>query len=166
MKPALVNESLGLVQSALEQWLSFKKYLVLATSNEEIVQEYESDFLENKSNLARATRALGEKMKEVGRLDIGEKLLKELLNKCVSITNISHLPPADKRQLLKDWHTVFIKLSRAIGALKMLSEGYVPEEATKKKKKKKAGMAAYAVPAIVVVVIAGGIWFASFMGLF
>lgn len=166
MKPAVINESLGLVQATLEQWLSFKKYLVVATKNEQVQLEDENNFLEVKSNLARTSRALGEKMKEMGRMELGEKLLKELLNKCVSMSNISNLPPTDKRQLLKDWHKVFIKLSRSIGALKMLSEGYVPEDTTKKKKKKKMDLASLKVPIIVVVVIAAAVGFAKFMGIF
>lgn len=166
MKPILINESLGLVQSALEQWLSFKNYLVLGSTSNKISQEDENSFLEIKSNLSRSNRALGEKMKEAGRMDLGEKLLKELLTKCVSISNISSLPPPDKRQLMRDWHKVYIKMSRSIGALKMLSEGYVPEDATKKKKKKKFDVSTLKTPIIAIVIIGVLVGVLKFMGIF
>jgi hypothetical protein len=165
MKPAQYQENLGLIQTTLEQWLTFKKYLMHAYNNEDVLPEHESSFLEIKSNLARSSRALNEKLKEMGRMDLGEKVLKELLSKCVSVQTISTLPPPDKRQLVKDWHKVFIKMSRAIGALKMLSEGYTPEEATKKKKKGKMDIKSMAVPAGIVAVILIVLGVAYFMGL-
>ncbi|MDK2973135.1 MAG: hypothetical protein PWP23_2890 [Candidatus Sumerlaeota bacterium] len=139
MKKAVIDEHLSLVQGTLEQWLTFKKFLLLAFSNEPITSEAEGNFLEIKSAVARNIRTLGERVKDTGGIDYGDKIVRELLNKCVSATSVRSLPDADKRTLYKQWHTAFVRLSRSVGALKFMSEGYVPQSGGKGKKGKKSG---------------------------
>lgn len=169
MKKNPVADNLGLVQGTLEQWLTFKKFLLLAFSKDEISHDAEGSFLEIKSVVARNVRTLGERAKDMGGLDYGDKIMRELLNKCVSATSVRALPEADKRNLYKQWHTVYVRLSRAVGALKFMSEGYVPVVATKGGKKKgkgggKGGMVAIGVGLAIVAVI-GAVVLAAVLGL-
>lgn len=125
MKMPQIQENLGLAQSALEQWLGFRRYLAKAFSEDPIASEEESGFLEVKSQIARSIRAVGERIKEKEYYEGGDKA-NTLLRQCVSVGHMRSLNAADRRQLLKDWHMVFIQLSRAVGAFKFLSEGFQP----------------------------------------
>ncbi len=178
MKKTVVNDNLALVQNTLEQWLSFKKYLLKSFSEEaEIDSDDESNFLEVKSSVARNIRSLSERLKEVAPLDYGEKHIRELLNKCVSVSHIRSLPAPDKRALFKEWHGAFISLSRCVGALKFMSEGYIPPPPSKdgkggkgKSRKSKSGGGGNKMPMIigivVVLLVGGGIVGAKVLGLF
>jgi len=140
MNKAAVNENLELLQSTLEQWLSFQKYIKRSMADQPANPSEETAFLEIKSNISRTSRSIAEKMKAVGKMEFGEKLMRELLTKCVSIDHMYKLPPSDKRGLMKEAHVVTVRMTRTVGALKMLSEGYVPQEISKKKKRKKGEM--------------------------
>jgi len=155
MKKQVIEENLALVQNTLEQWLSFRRYMTKAFSEAEIASPDETDFLEVKSAIAKNVRNLGERMKEIGALDYGEKSIRELLNKCVSVSHLRNLPPRDQSGLRQEWHVVFVRMSRSVGALKFLSEGYVPQTAAKGRKRRKGlgkGAIAGIVAAVVVVV--------------
>lgn len=169
MKKAVIDEHLSLVQGLLEQWLTFKKFVLLAFSKEEISSESEGNFLEIKSAVARNVRTMSERVKEMGGLDYGDKIVRELLNKCVSASAVRGLPEADKRGLYKQWHTAFIRLSRAVGALKFMSEGYVPPVKGKGGKAggaaKGGGAAGLIVGIVVVVLLLAGLAVAWFLGL-
>ncbi|MDX2176961.1 MAG: hypothetical protein SF028_10890 [Candidatus Sumerlaeia bacterium] len=125
MKMPQIQENLALVQGALEQWLGFRRYLAKAFSEEAITPEEESGFLEVKSQIARAMRSVAERIKEKEFYTGGDKAA-VLLKQCVSVGHMRSLTPPDRRTLLKDWHGIFIQLSRSVGVFKFLSEGYVP----------------------------------------
>lgn len=162
MKKEAIQENLALVQNTLERWISFKKFLLFSYTDQEIGSEEEANFLEIKSNVARNVRTLGERFKAAASgMDYGEKTIRDLLNKCVSVTHLRGLPLNDRRHIYKEWHTAFIRLSRSVGALKFLSEGYVPPDPTKKKKGK--GGAVSAIIAVVVVVLLAVVGFAIWL---
>lgn len=164
MKPLISSDTVPTVQSMLTQWITFKEYLTLAFGDDPPTAEDDQAFLEIKSNIARAMRSLGEKLKDA-KLDYGERAMREILNKCVSVGHIKALPMNDKRALLKDWHGAFIRLSRISGAVSLLSTGYVPRAARQaaasaKKKSGGGGMVFYIVGAIVLIGLAVGGYFA------
>lgn len=158
-----IDQNLTLLQGMLEQWLSFRKYIDRSFDDTPASAEEETGFLEIKSSISRSSRTVAEKIKSVGKMDFGEKVLRESLTKCVSVDHMKKLPLSDKRSLVKDWHGVFIKLSRSVGALKMMSEGYLPLDPAKSgKKKSKKGMGKPMLIVIVLIVLAvlgGGIYF-------
>ncbi len=125
MKPAEVQEAAGVVHSMLEQWLGFKRFFLKAFTTEPLAPDDESTFLEVKAQLARSMRSLGEKINEKEFYFGGDKA-NALLRQCVSVNHLRSLPFPDRRLLYKDWHTVFVHLSRTVGAFKFLAEGYVP----------------------------------------
>jgi len=135
MKKQPVLENLGLVQNTLEHWLSFKRYVMKGFGEDAITPEDETGFLEVKSSVAKNIRSLTERLKEVGNFDFGGTIVRDQLNKCVSVGHLRALPMSDRRAMLKEWHVVFVRLSRTVGALKFISEGYVPQVPGAKKKK-------------------------------
>lgn len=168
MKKVVIDEYLTLVQGTLEQWLAFRKYLLKAFSDEEIGPDDETDFLDIKSNVARNVRTMSERIKGYAGLDYGDKMIRELLNKCVSANTLRTLPEKDQSALLTEWHKVFIRLSRSVGALKFMSEGYVPPAPGTGKKgkkgKKKGGNKGVAIGVGAAVVVVVGVVVAYFLG--
>lgn len=164
MKPLISSDTVPTVQSMLTQWVAFKEYLTLAFGEDPPQAEDEQSFLEIKSNIARAMRSLGEKLKDT-KLDYGEKAMRDILNKCVSVAHIKGLPLNDKRGLLKEWHGGFVRLSRISGAVALISTGYVPRAhrqaaAAARKKAGNGGAVWWIVGAIVVIGLAVGGYFA------
>jgi len=159
MKKQAVDDNLTLVQNTLELWLSFKRFMLRSFADAEIGSSDETDFLEVKSSLSKNLRSLTERIKLVGNIDFGEKTIRELLTKCVSVSHLRQLPKNDQKALKKEWHGVFIRLSRCVGALKLLSEGYVPPSLGAKGKRKKGGSGSkkgLVIGIVVTVVVIGG----------
>lgn len=166
MKKQAVDENLTLVQNTMELWLSFKRFMGKAFSDAEVGTGDETDFLEVKSSLSKNLRTLAERIKLVGNIDYGEKNIRELLTKCVTVGHLRGLPKNDQKNLRKEWHGVFIKLSRTVGALKFLSEGYVPPAPAAKGKKKKGASPMVIGIVIAVIALVGLIAAAAFLGIF
>ncbi len=164
MKQQAIDENLTLVQNTLELWLSFKRFMLVGYSETEVSAADETDFLEVKSSVSKNLRALSERIRAVGNIDYGEKTIRELLTKCVSVSHLRNIPKSDQKAIRKDWHSVFIRLSRTVGALKFLSEGYQPPPVGGKTKKKK-GPTPMVIGIVVAVVIGIAIAAAVFMGL-
>ena len=154
-------ENVSLVQSVLEKWVALKTYLLKGFETGEIAIDDESHFLEIKSEVTRGIRSLSERLGET-KLDYGDKIVRELLGKCVSVTHVQGLPIADKRSLLKEWHRAFILMSRTSGALAFLGEGYVPKAPKKTSVKQSGGGSGaknYITGIIVLVVLAAAVYF-------
>jgi len=165
MKKAVIDDHLHLVQSTLEQWISFRRFMNKAFSDSEIAPDEEPSFLEVKSNVARNIRTITERSKSFPGLDAGDKIIRDMLTKCVSVAHLRALPPADQKVLLKEWHQSFIRLSRSVGALKFLSDGYLPDSMSGKKKKKKGGAPkGVVIGGVVAALAAGGVVVAYFLG--
>ncbi len=154
-------ENVSLVQSVLEKWVTLKSYLMKGFEEGEIPIDDESHFLEIKSDVTRSIRALSERLGET-KLDYGDKIVRDLLGKCVSVNHVQGLPMADKRQLLKDWHKAFIMMSHTSGALAFLAEGYTPKAPKKAGVKKSAdggGARKYAIGVVIVALLGAGVWY-------
>ena len=136
MKKNLVDDNLQLAQHTLEHWLSFKRYLIKSFGEDPVAAEDETNFLEVKSAVAKTLRTMQERMKSFVGIDYGGSQIRDLLNRCVSVGHLRNLPPTDKRNIYKDWHSVFIRLSRTVGAFKFMSEGYIPPPPKGKQAKK------------------------------
>lgn len=111
-------------QNLMQLWIRTKSFLLKAISEQPITREDEQAFLETKSDISRYQRVLGPKLPEDA--DFGASRMQELLRQSISIGHLRGLPKSDKQNLLTAWHHVFIRLSRATGALQFVVEGYVP----------------------------------------
>jgi hypothetical protein len=156
-KVSIYTENLGAVQDTLEQWLSFKRFLLKSYGEEKLTPDDEAAFLEIKSSVTKGVRTIGEKLKPLA-LEYGQTTIRDMLNRCVSLTHLRALPMPDRDQLLKSWHTVFVKMSRTVGALKFMEEGYRPPQPKKRKKAKKGGVGMNAPTIAVVLAAAAAAW--------
>lgn len=124
MKTQVIAANLEGFKNLLQLWVSFRKYFQRSFTSEPISRQEEQDFLELKSTLAKSYRALAQRSNELFYYG-GDKIL-EILRQSISVGHLRALPIGDKRMLYTNWHTVFVYLSRTVGAYRFLAEGFVP----------------------------------------
>ena len=131
-KPPSPSEvALAEAQNLLQLWMNTKSSFAKANSEEEITREDEQSFLETKSEISRYQRTLTPKLPE--GVTFGADRMQELLRQSISIGHLRNLPKVDRTNLLVQWHYVFVFLSRAVGAMQFMTEGYVPPPRVKSK---------------------------------
>ena len=154
-------------------WLRTRQFFAKANAEEPITREDEQQFLEMKSEITKYQRTVTPKMP--ANVSFGGDRMTELLRQSISISHLRGLPKPDRMALLSTWHTVFILLTRAVGALKFIAEGYTPSQSgskgaggsnisdLKKAAAKKSGeKPAWMTPkfCIILVLVGGGVYFA------
>lgn len=125
MKKPQIIECGQLSQTALEQWIGLRGFFLKASSTAEITVEDEAHFLEAKSQINRGFRGLADRIDQK-IFYCGADKAQDLMRQAVNVSHLRTIPVADQKNLYKQWHTVFVHLSRTVGAFKFLSEGYVP----------------------------------------
>ena len=100
------------------------RYFLRSFSQDPVSHEEEDDFLEVKSNIARYQRVIQKKIQDA--LHYGADMMQEILRQSISISHLRTLPISDRQKLYRSWHTVWIYLTRTLGAFKFFEEaGYV-----------------------------------------
>ncbi|GAB4312289.1 MAG: hypothetical protein Kow0059_02710 [Candidatus Sumerlaeia bacterium] len=130
MKPNEVDEALQLARQMLQTWMQLKRFLIKANTSEPLTKDDERQFLEGKSEAARLQRSLTEKVKD--KINYGANRLQDFLRQTISVSHMRNLPVNDRRALFKEWHVVYIQLTRLAGALEFAQQtGHVPRGARK-----------------------------------
>lgn len=125
-KTDLANEqALQEGQQLLNLWLQAKNSLAKAFTDAPVSQEEERQFLEVKSSVSQYTRLVSQKLPP--DVKIGGERMQELLRQAISISHLRGLPKSDKQTLVANWHASFIQLTRAVGCLQFITEGYQPQ---------------------------------------
>ena len=146
--PVEVAQLKGSVKELLETWMRIKLAFQKAFSREEITPEQENAFLQLKSDLSRHYRSVGSRLPKDLQFD-GDQMM-EMLKNAISMQHLQNQPVNEKRRIFNFWHQVYVKMTRTLGALETIDEGYFPslhrealktpkpkEGKGKKKKKKK-----------------------------
>ncbi len=120
-----IEEIIEDAKHLLENWLKFKKYLQKSFTQEPISMEDETDFLESKSIIAKNQRMVGEKVKDM--FYYGADKIQALTRQCISVAHLRSLPILDRRNLLVEWHMVYVRITQLAGALALMKEGYIPK---------------------------------------
>ena len=165
MKPREVQELLDLTQTTLGLWLRYRQYFQKGMSKDPIGPEEEAEFLSTTSTIAQNIRKIGQRVDEK-EFPFRKEEISGQLKSSISIAQFRNMPAADQKVFYREWHVSRVYLSRTVGALKFIQEGYVPapKAAAKagaksggaKAKKKGAGgfpVKPVAIGAVVVVVI-------------
>lgn len=124
-----IEDILGDSQHLLENWLKFKKYLMKSFTQEPLSEDEEGDFLEVKSIISRYQRMVGEKVKDT--FYYGPEKIQTLTRQCISVGHLRSLPLPDRRNLLVEWHSVYVIITRLAGAFNFMKEGYIPKAKAK-----------------------------------
>lgn len=155
-------------QQLLQLWLRVKGFLAKAFVDTPVSPEEERSFLETKSAVSQYTRMVSQKLPP--DVKIGGERMQDLLRQAISISHLRGLPKADKQALIANWHAAFISLSRAVGCLQFILQGYVPsQKQTKsgtnikdlkgKKKKKEVNVGKWVVRLILLAALIGVVMF-------
>lgn len=112
------------VKKLLEMWMKTKLVFTKAFGEEEISREHETGFLNLKSEITRIYRTLSDKLPPGLRFD-GDKAM-DLLKNAMSMEHLQKLPPSERQNIFKIWHAVYIRLTRTLGALETMQQGYYP----------------------------------------
>ena len=116
-------------KALLDLWLKYKGLIALAFSNRPLSDGAEQQFLEVTGGLQRQQRAV---LKVFPRdINFGNKVMTALMRDSVSLQHMRDLPEYDKKRLYNSWHSVYVELTRAVGAMRFIAEGYVHKPATK-----------------------------------
>ena len=126
MKQLEAKEASDIAKNLLQIWIALKKFFLKANSNEPLTKDDERQFLEMKSEVAKIQRTLGQKLKDA--LYFGGDKLQNLLRQAISVSHLRNLPVTDKRILYKEWHVIFILVTRVVGALEFIQSGYIPSK--------------------------------------
>lgn len=122
--PTPLEVALAEAQNLVNLWLKTRTFFAKANTEDPITREEEQAFLESKSEISRFQRILAPKLPPDASFG-GERMI-DLLRASISIGHLRGLPKPDRLVLMANWHAVFVYLSRTIGALQFMVEGYVP----------------------------------------
>jgi hypothetical protein len=141
MKQKDILDSLDLAQSILGQWVRYRDFFYKAISAEAIALDEETQFREVTSTLAQNIKRLQQRIDEKKFPFRGNEISAQLKN-VISVQHMRNMPVADRKVFYKEWHLSMVYISRTMGALKFLSEGYQPPlpKAAAGKKGKKGGI--------------------------
>lgn len=129
MKKQEASENQQLLNNILQHWLTFKRFVLKAFSQEPVTPEDEQEFLEAKSHINKITRMLSERIKALGFE--GDKI-GGILRTCISVSQLRGMPVPDRRGLYKEWHSIYVSLNQAQGAVDFIGEGWEPRTAPAK----------------------------------
>ncbi len=124
------------IQEMHKIWLQIRNLLVKANTHQPITAEDEKRFLEFKSEASKIQRILHNKIGE--RVSFGSEKIIDLLRRAVSLNQARQLPENDRREILANWHAIYILITRTLGEYQYYVDN--PKGGTKKfsEKKKKS----------------------------
>ncbi len=169
MKKQIALENLQVLDATLQKWLLFKRHFLKAFTQEPLTPEDEHEFLEIKSEVAKNSRLLTERLKDI---QFGGDKIGNILRQCISVDQLRSLPVPDRRGLYKEWHVIFVYLSQARGALEFISAGWEPRvievkegmsirdiKAGGKAEAKKKPIGKIIAIVVVLIAVAGGVYY-------
>ena len=124
LTPSVVESLEGEIQSLLEMWMRVKLAFVKAYGDAEITPELERGFMQIKTELSAAYRNIEGDLVPGLKFD-GEKMA-ELMKNAINMRHVRRQPTADRTTTFVLWHRIYVKLTRALGALKVIRSGYYP----------------------------------------
>lgn len=127
MKPKELQENLDLAQQTLGQWLRYRQFFRKGTSDEPISSQEEQEFLETTSAIAQNLRKLGQRIDEK-KFPFRKNEIAAQLKSTMSIGQFRNMAEPDRKKFYKEWHISLLHLTRTVGALKFMTEGYRPKE--------------------------------------
>ncbi len=159
MKKKELQEALELTQTLLGQWIRYRQYYLKGISDDEIAPHEDTEFLATTSNIAQTVRKLTERLDEK-QYPFKSKEISALIKSTISINYFRTIPENDKKTFYSQWHVIRVYLSRTVGALKFIEEGYIPPVGGRKgaatKTKKKGGGGKIVMIIVAIILVLGG----------
>jgi len=114
-------------QQLLRQWESLRTLALMGLDpNAHIGGEQERNFLDLKSAISTAGKPIQATLPK--ELSFNEGKISSILKNCVSLSHLRGIGDKDRETLLADWHEVWLQLTRSVGGIEMVSQGWKPLE--------------------------------------
>lgn len=109
----------------LDLWRKYKQFINFAFGEGNITQDAENQFLSLTGALQQEQRVL---LSTLPRdINFGSDKMTDMLRDSVSLKHLRDMPKVDKGTALANWHSAYILLTRAAGAMAFIAEGYKHE---------------------------------------
>lgn len=106
----------------LDYWIKLKSFILLAFGDKELTVDHEQQFLALMTGLQKQERAV---LQFAPRdIDFGSGKMGDMLRNAISLDHLRDQPESDKEKLYGDWHSIYILMTRAVGAMAFVAEGY------------------------------------------
>lgn len=124
LTPTDVGELHENVKKLLELWMKIKLVFIKAFGEDAITRDHEMGLLNLKSELGGIYRIISDKLPPGLKFD-GDKAM-EILKNAMSMEHLQKLPQGERQNVYKNWHGVYVRLTRTYGALETMKQGYFP----------------------------------------
>lgn len=124
LTPDVVDELFDQNKKLLELWMQIHSVMVKALADEPLTDEQETQYLQLKGEISRIYRLVSEKL-PTGLFFDGDKMM-EMLKNAMTLEQLQKFPLPERQNFQRTWHLIYIKLTRALGALEVMQHGYYP----------------------------------------
>lgn len=114
------------LQNLLQMWMKIRKVFVVSFSGRPITSEQENTYLQLKTEISRVYRGTADRLSKGLHFD-GDKMT-ELLKSAMTMEHLSGHEPDTQRKILASWFSIYIKMTRSLGALETIKTGYYPHQ--------------------------------------
>lgn len=124
LTPKVVPELQVQGKALLENWMRLRLAFQRAFSKGPIARDHENAFLQLKSELARLNRIFQEQLPQT--ISYGSEDVADMMKNTTTLQQLHSLPPHERVNIFTQWHKIYVKINRMLGALDMINEGYYP----------------------------------------
>lgn len=124
LTPIDVDELYENIKKLLELWMKIKLVFIKAFGDDEVTREHETSFLNLKSEITRIYRIISDKLPPGLKFD-GDKAMEQLKN-AMSMEHLQKQSASERQNNFKSWHSIYVRLTRTLGALEVMKNGYFP----------------------------------------
>ncbi|MCE5230782.1 hypothetical protein LLG95_14490 [bacterium] len=112
------------IKKLLEAWMRIKLIFQKAFGEGPITPEHENAYLQLKSEVSRLYRMVSDRLPR-GLAFEGDKMM-EMLKNAMTMEHLSNQGAAERQNYYAGWHRIYLKITRALGALEVMKSGYYP----------------------------------------
>ncbi len=124
LTPEDVDTLYDSIKKLLEAWMRIKLIFQKAFGEGPITPEHENAYLQLKSEVSRLYRLVSDRLPRGLAFD-GDKMM-EMLKNAMTMEHLSNQSAAERQTYYSTWHRIYLKITRALGALEVMKSGYYP----------------------------------------
>lgn len=124
LTPADVDSLHESIKKLLEAWMRIKLIFQKAFGEGPITPEHENVYLQLKSEVSRLYRLVSDRLPRGLAFD-GDKMM-EMLKNAMTMEHLNNQSAGERQTYYSNWHRIYLKITRALGALEVMKSGYYP----------------------------------------
>lgn len=112
------------IKKLLEAWMRIKLIFQKAFGDGPLTPEHENAYLQLKSEVSRLYRLVSDRLPRGLAFD-GDKMM-EMLKNAMTMEHLHNQSASERQGYYSTWHRIYLKITRALGALEVMKSGYYP----------------------------------------